>query len=98
MRSEILDSLRDLYISDPRPWLIGFSGGKDSTMVVSLKPGDSIPVKNEEELPISDLGFAQPDMSANAFGSDWDSCRPTLNFQPTRSACSHIVPGAAHSK
>jgi DNA sulfur modification protein DndC len=32
----ILDGLRKLYVEDPRPWLIGFSGGKDSTMVASL--------------------------------------------------------------
>jgi hypothetical protein len=43
-----------------------------------LKPGDSIPAKIEEGLEpshfgfrISDFGFAQPGMSANAFGSDW---------------------------
>jgi len=42
-----------------------------------LKPGDSIPAKIEEGLEhsnfgfrISDFGFAQPSMSANAFGSD----------------------------
>jgi len=34
--SEIKDSLRDLYLTDPRPWIVGFSGGKDSTMVASL--------------------------------------------------------------
>jgi len=34
--SEIKDSLRALYLSDPRPWLVGFSGGKDSTMVAGL--------------------------------------------------------------
>ena len=43
-----------------------------------LKPGDSIPAKIEEGLDhskfglrISDFGFAQPCMSAKAFGSDW---------------------------
>jgi len=30
---EIKDSLRQLYLEDARPWLVGFSGGKDSTMV-----------------------------------------------------------------
>jgi DNA sulfur modification protein DndC len=29
-------SLRELYLADDRPWLVGFSGGKDSTMVASL--------------------------------------------------------------
>jgi len=32
----IKDSLRTLYLEDPRPWLIGFSGGKDSTLVAAL--------------------------------------------------------------
>lgn len=36
MFSEIKDSLRDLYLSDSRLWLVGFSGGKDSTMVAGL--------------------------------------------------------------
>src|SRR6266540_3572579 len=33
---EIRDSLRQLYVDDPRPWLVGFSGGKDSTLVAAL--------------------------------------------------------------
>jgi DNA sulfur modification protein DndC len=33
---QIRDSLRQLYLADPRPWLVGYSGGKDSTMVASL--------------------------------------------------------------
>jgi len=33
---EIRDSLRQLYLDDPRPWLVGFSGGKDGSMVASL--------------------------------------------------------------
>ena len=32
----IRDRLRALYLGDPRPWLVGFSGGKDSTMLASL--------------------------------------------------------------
>jgi DNA sulfur modification protein DndC len=28
--------LTQLYLADPRPWLVGFSGGKDSTLVMSL--------------------------------------------------------------
>ena len=30
MFQEIKDSLRQLYLEDPRPWLVGFRGGKDS--------------------------------------------------------------------
>ena len=33
---EIKAQLRELYAQDERPWLAGFSGGKDSTMVASL--------------------------------------------------------------
>ena len=36
MFSEIVTNLVDLYRSDSRPWLVGFSGGKDSTMVAAL--------------------------------------------------------------
>lgn len=32
----LLDSIRTLYLTDDRPWLVGFSGGKDSTLVASL--------------------------------------------------------------
>jgi hypothetical protein len=28
--------LRGLYLVDDRPWLVGFSGGKDGTMIASL--------------------------------------------------------------
>jgi len=33
---QIIQSLQRLYTEDDRPWLVGFSGGKDSTMVASL--------------------------------------------------------------
>ena len=33
---EIVEDLQALYLGDPRPWLIGFSGGKDSTLVGAL--------------------------------------------------------------
>jgi DNA sulfur modification protein DndC len=36
MFQEIKASLRQLYLEDARPWLVGFSGGKDSTMLASL--------------------------------------------------------------
>lgn len=31
-----IESLRQLYLSDPRPWMVGFSGGKDSSLVAHL--------------------------------------------------------------
>jgi len=36
MFQEIRTCLRQLYLEDERPWLVGFSGGKDSTMLASL--------------------------------------------------------------
>ena len=36
MFEEIKPSLRQLYLQDERPWLVGFSGGKDSTMLAAL--------------------------------------------------------------
>lgn len=36
MFKDIVTKLKDLYLDDHRPWLVGFSGGKDSTMVASL--------------------------------------------------------------
>jgi DNA sulfur modification protein DndC len=35
---EIEEEIADQYLNDenPRPWIIGFSGGKDSTMLLQL--------------------------------------------------------------
>jgi DNA sulfur modification protein DndC len=33
---DIRDSLQQLYVDEPQPWLVGYSDGKDSTMVASL--------------------------------------------------------------
>ena len=32
----LLDEIQYVYQSDKRPWIIGYSGGKDSTTVVHL--------------------------------------------------------------
>ncbi len=34
--SEVISEIKTLYLSDQRPWIIGFSGGKDSTTILSL--------------------------------------------------------------
>ena len=34
--NEIYDEIRSVYLNDDRPWVIGYSGGKDSTTVVQL--------------------------------------------------------------
>ena len=33
---DLIAEVRDLYLEDDRPWVIGFSGGKDSTAVLQL--------------------------------------------------------------
>jgi DNA sulfur modification protein DndC len=33
---QISAELRSLYLADSSPWLVGFSGGKDSTLVAQL--------------------------------------------------------------
>jgi hypothetical protein len=33
---QIKDTLRSLYLDDPRPWLVGFSVAKDSTALLQL--------------------------------------------------------------
>ena len=33
---ELIDEIKYVYQSDNRPWIIGYSGGKDSTTVVEL--------------------------------------------------------------
>lgn len=46
LAKDILDDVRTAYLGDDRPWIVGFSGGKDSTilvqfvymMLLSLKP------------------------------------------------------------
>ncbi len=53
---DIKSSLHQLYLEDERPWLVGFSGGKDSTMLSSLVFDVvlSIPA-NQRKKPVSVL-------------------------------------------
>ena len=32
----ILDEVQSIYLSDPMPWIVGYSGGKDSTACLQL--------------------------------------------------------------
>ncbi|MFK3959984.1 DNA phosphorothioation system sulfurtransferase DndC [Pseudalkalibacillus hwajinpoensis] len=34
--SESKEHIKEVYKSDPRPWVVGYSGGKDSTVVIQL--------------------------------------------------------------
>ncbi|HXF75816.1 MAG TPA: phosphoadenosine phosphosulfate reductase family protein, partial [Methylomirabilota bacterium] len=52
----IKSSLAELYTNDERPWLVGFSGGKDSTMLAALVFDAVLSVPPEERRkPISVL-------------------------------------------
>ena len=33
---DLIEEIKYVYMSDDRPWIIGYSGGKDSTTVVEL--------------------------------------------------------------
>jgi DNA sulfur modification protein DndC len=33
---DLVMEIQDLYLLDDKPWVIGFSGGKDSTTILSL--------------------------------------------------------------
>jgi len=41
---EIKESLRKLYLNDSRPWLVGFSDGKENAMVTSFHAKLSYPL------------------------------------------------------
>jgi DNA sulfur modification protein DndC len=45
---DICDEIRDVYLRYPQPWVVGYSGGKDSTAVLQLV------WKALEELPAED--------------------------------------------
>lgn len=47
--SETKQYIKDVYLSDDRPWVVGFSGGKDSTVVVQLV-FEALSELNETEL------------------------------------------------
>lgn len=51
MFDEIRENLTKLYLEDARPWLVGFSGGKDSTMLASLvfKAIEAVPAEKREK-------------------------------------------------
>jgi DNA sulfur modification protein DndC len=67
---EIKNSLVDLYTSDQRPWLVGFSGGKDSTMLASLLFEAVLKV---DEFSESHRAFGLPDDLLNILKDDLDS-------------------------
>lgn len=48
--SDLITNIQDTYCSDNRPWIIGFSGGKDSTCVLSLIYSALLKLKPEQRV------------------------------------------------
>ena len=45
---ELIEEIKYVYKSDERPWVIGYSGGKDSTTVVELVYKMLLSLPNEQ--------------------------------------------------
>ena len=45
---ELIEEIKYVYKSDERPWVIGYSGGKDSTAVVELVYKMLLSLPNEQ--------------------------------------------------
>ena len=65
--SDIKDSLRDLYLGDARPWLVGFSGGNDSTMLESfiVEVGDRISAEQRRKSVVEEMGLSAREAGLN---------------------------------
>lgn len=46
--SELINKIKGIYSADKRPWIVGFSGGKDSTCILSLIYSALLQLKPEE--------------------------------------------------
>lgn len=48
---DIYDEIRDVYLRYPQPWVVGYSGGKDSTAVLQLvwKALEGLPVEDRQK-------------------------------------------------
>lgn len=47
LAKEAKDNIKKVYLNDTRPWVIGFSGGKDSTTVLQLVVESILELKND---------------------------------------------------
>ncbi|MEW8256326.1 MAG: DNA phosphorothioation system sulfurtransferase DndC [Candidatus Thiodiazotropha taylori] len=45
---DLVSEMKEIYLADNRPWIIGFSGGKDSTVVLSLVYSMFVQLTEEE--------------------------------------------------
>ena len=47
---DLIKEIQDTYLADSRPWIIGYSGGKDSTSILSLIYAALLKLRPEERL------------------------------------------------
>ena len=49
--ADIIETVKSTYLADKRPWVVGYSGGKDSTAVVEIiySAVKSLPPKQREK-------------------------------------------------
>ena len=46
--AEVVQEIQSIYLADKRPWVIGFSGGKDSTAILQLTYSALLQLKSEK--------------------------------------------------
>lgn len=46
--AEVVEEIKSIYLADKRPWVVGFSGGKDSTAILQLTYAALLQLKPEE--------------------------------------------------
>lgn len=46
--AEVIQEIQSIYLADKRPWIVGFSGGKDSTAILQLTYTALLQLKPEE--------------------------------------------------
>ena len=67
--TEALTDLSESYLADGRPWVVAYSGGKDSTLVLQLVYETLIALGNKATKPVyvisSDTGVEPPNVAAH---------------------------------
>lgn len=56
LANEAKQNIREVYLSDQRPWVIGYSGGKDSTTVLQLVI-ETLLEMQEEKIPLNKMVY-----------------------------------------
>lgn len=88
--AEVMEGLRELYQRDQRPWVVAYSGGKDSTALLQLVLMMLENLVNQATKPVyviaSDTRVEAPNVSAYLA----DSLRQIAVFSKTRALPMHV--------